>query len=222
MAPPAADGRPTRELPLRQLVQMSLYWFGLSSIFAGLTAIMGGRLEFTHLVGPGEAGRALFATTIGGALIAVIVQPTIGSISDYTTSRWGRRKPYILIGSLLDVVFLVGIALSNTLISIAAFITLLQFSSNFAQGPFQGYVPDLIPRKQVGLASALVGLFQILGNVGGFAIGAIAISTKQFELGLIALGVVEVATMLGVFFGVREGTTPKPRNGRSWRSIADW
>jgi Na+/melibiose symporter-like transporter len=214
------DGRPTRELPIRQLVQMSLYWFGLSSIFAGLTAIMGGRLEFTHLVGPGEAGRALFATTIGGALIAVIVQPTIGSISDYTTSRWGRRKPYILIGSLLDVVFLVGIALSNTLISIAAFITLLQFSSNFAQGPFQGYVPDLIPRKQVGLASALVGLFQILGNVGGFAIGAIAITTKQFELGLIALGVVEVATMLGVFFGVREGTTPKPRNGRSWRSIA--
>jgi Na+/melibiose symporter-like transporter len=81
-------------------------------------------------------------------------------------------------------------------------------------------VPDLIPRKQVGLASALVGLFQILGNVGGFAIGAIAITTKQFELGLIALGVVEVATMLGVFFGVREGTTPKARNGRSWRSIA--
>jgi MFS family permease len=220
LAPSDANGRPTRELPIRQLVQMSLYWFGLSSIFAGLTAIMSGRLEFTHLVGPGEAGRALFATTIGGALIAVIVQPTIGSISDYTTSRWGRRKPYILIGSLLDVVFLIGIAMSNTLISIAAFITLLQFSSNFAQGPFQGYVPDLIPRKQVGLASALVGLFQILGNVGGFAIGAIAISTKQFELGLIALGVVEVATMLGVFFGVREGTTPKPRNGRSWRSIA--
>src|SRR5439155_9999888 len=124
--PSDAHGRPTRELPIGQLVKMSLYWFGLSSIFAGLTAIMGGRLEFTHLVGPGEAGRALFATTIGGALIAVIVQPTIGSISDYTTSRWGRRKPYILIGSLLDVVFLVGIALSNTLISIAAFITLLQ------------------------------------------------------------------------------------------------
>src|SRR3954471_11372243 len=100
-----ASGRPTRELPVRQLVQMSLYWFGLSSIFAGLTAIMSGRLEFTGLVGPGETGRALFATTIGGALIAVIVQPTIGSISDYTTSRWGRRKPYILIGSPLGRAF---------------------------------------------------------------------------------------------------------------------
>ena len=216
----ASSERPTERLPNRQLVAMSLYWLGLSSIFAGLTAILAGRLEFTGLVEPGQEGRALFATTIGGAIIAMLVQPTIGSISDYTTSRWGRRKPYILIGSVLDIVFLVGIALSNDLLAIAAFITLLQFSSNFAQGPFQGYVPDLVPAPQVGLASALVGLFQILGNVLGFAVGAIAIATKQFELGLVSLGVIELATMLAVFAGVREGRTPKDRAGRSWGSIA--
>jgi MFS family permease len=215
-----ASERPLERLPNRQLVAMSLYWLGLSSIFAGLTAILAGRLEFTGLVEPGQEGRALFATTIGGAIIAMLVQPTIGSISDYTTSRWGRRKPYILIGSVLDVVFLVGIAISNDLLAIAAFITLLQFSSNFAQGPFQGYVPDLVPAPQVGLASALVGLFQILGNVLGFAVGAIAIATTQFELGLISLGIIELVTMLAVFAGVREGRTPKDRAGRSWRSIA--
>jgi MFS family permease len=215
-----AHGRPTKELPLRQLIRMSLYWFGLSSIFAGLTAILSGRLEFVLEIPKGEVGRTLFLLTIGGAVLAMIVQPTVGSISDYTTSRWGRRKPYILIGSLLDVVFLAGIAFSNNLVAIAAFVTLLQFSSNFAQGPFQGYVPDLVPAKQVGLASALVGLLQILGNVGGFAIGAIAIATRQYELGLLALGAVELATMLGVFFGVQEGRTPKSREGRSWRSIA--
>ena len=44
---------------------------------------------------------------------------------------------------------------------------LLQFSSNFAQGPFQGYVPDLVPPRQVGLASALVGLMQTVGFVTG-------------------------------------------------------
>jgi MFS family permease len=215
-----AHGRPTKELPLRQLIRMSLYWFGLSSIFAGLTAILSGRLEFVLEIPKGEVGRTLFLLTIGGAVLAMIVQPTVGSISDYTTSRWGRRKPYILIGSLLDVVFLAGIAFSNNLVAIAAFVTLLQFSSNFAQGPFQGYVPDLVPAKQVGLASALVGLLQILGNVGGFAIGALAIATRQYELGLLALGAVELATMLGVFFGVQEGRTPKSRAGRSWRSVA--
>ena len=68
--------------------------------------IMAGRLEFTGLVDKGDAGRALFLVSISGAIIAVIVQPTVGSISDYTISRWGRRKPYIIIGTILDLVFL--------------------------------------------------------------------------------------------------------------------
>jgi MFS family permease len=216
----AETGRPTVRLPNRELVRISLYWLGLSSIFAGLNTIMTGRLEFTGLVDKGDAGRALFLVSISGAIIAVIVQPTIGSISDYTISRWGRRKPYILIGSVLDVVFLIGIASSNTLVTIAAFIALLQFSSNFAQGPFQGYVPDLVPGPQVGTASALVGLMQVLGNVSGFVIGAVATATHNYALGLVALGVLELVTMLSVVFRVREGPPAKSRGGRPWRSIA--
>jgi MFS family permease len=193
---------------------------GLSSIFAGLSFIMAGRLEFTGLADKDGAGRALFLVSISGAFIAVIVQPTIGSISDYTISRWGRRKPYIFIGSILDLVFLVGIASSNTLIAIAAFIALLQFSSNFAQGPFQGYVPDLVPAPQVGTASALVGLMQVLGVVSGYTIAAIAVAAHQYAAGLVMLGVLEVATMLSVVIRVREGPSAKSRGGRPWRSIA--
>jgi MFS family permease len=219
-APGSASGRPTNRLPNRELIRISLYWLGLSSIFAGLSFIMAGRLEFSGLVDKAGAGRALFLVSISGAFIAVIVQPTIGSISDYTISRWGRRKPYIFIGSILDLVFLVGIASSNTLIAIAAFIALLQFSSNFAQGPFQGYIPDLVPAAQVGTASALVGLMQILGVVSGYAIGAIAVATHQYGIGLVTLGVLELATMFSVVIRVREGPSPKSRQGRPWRSIA--
>jgi MFS family permease len=214
-------GRPTELLPKRELLRLSLYWLGLSSIFAGVTFILGARLEFDGLVpNADEAGRTLFLLTIGGAVIAMLVQPTIGSISDYTISRWGRRKPYILIGSLLDVVFLVGIAVSQDLIAIAAFVALLQFSANFAQGPFQGYVPDLVPSSQVGVASALVGMMQILGNVSGYAIAGISVALDQYALGLIALGVLELVTMLSVVIRVREGPAPKSRGGRSWRAIA--
>ena len=216
----AAGGRPTGRLPNRELVRISLYWLGLSSIFAGLSYIIASRLEFAGLVDKAGAGRALFLVSISGAVIAVVIQPTIGSISDYTISRWGRRKPYIFIGSILDLVFLIGIAYSNSLIAIAAFIALLQFSSNFAQGPFQGYVPDLVPAAQVGTASALVGLMQVLGVVSGYTIGALAAGAHQYEIGLIALGILEVATMLSVVIRVREGPTPKSREGRSWRSIA--
>jgi MFS family permease len=216
----ADDGRPIRPLPVRQLVRVSLYWLGLSSIFAGLETILAGRLEFTGMVPHSEVGGTLFRLTIAGAVIAALVQPTIGSISDYTISRWGRRKPYIFIGSVLDVVFLAAIATSNELVAIAVFIALLQFSSNFAQGPFQGYVPDLVPAQQVGLASGLVGLFSVLGNATGFIVGSLAVASGQFGLGTLSLGVIELVTMLIVVIGVDEGRAAKPRQGRSWLTIA--
>ncbi|HEX4897521.1 MAG TPA: MFS transporter, partial [Candidatus Limnocylindrales bacterium] len=132
--------RPTEELPKTQLVRLSLYWLGLSSIFIGLTQILSGRIQFDEASGlfsPGNEGRTLFLLNVAGAFIAALVQPTVGSISDYTMSRWGRRKPYIFIGSILDIVFLLGIASSNTVLAVAAFMVLLQVSANFAQGPFQ-------------------------------------------------------------------------------------
>jgi MFS family permease len=213
--------RPVQDLPKTQLVRLSLYWLGLSSIFIGVTQILAGRIQYEEgpLRSPGSEGTTLFLLNVAGAFIAALVQPTVGSISDYTMSRWGRRKPYIFIGSLLDIVFLFGIASSNTVIAIAAFMVLLQVSANFAQGPFQGYVPDLVPAKQVGLASALVGLFQVLGNVAGFGIGAAAVATDSFFLGTMALGALEVATMLSVVWRVNEGRTARPREGKSWFAI---
>ena len=127
---------------------------------------------------------------VAGIVIAVVVQPTVGTLSDYTISRWGRRKPYIVVGSLLDCVFLVGLATSNTLVAVVAFVTLLQFSSNVAQGPFQGYVPDLVAAPQVGLASGMVGLFTVLGVVTGTALATIGVATGDFVLPTIAMGVV--------------------------------
>ena len=212
-------GRPTAVLPGAQLVRLSLYWLGLSSVFIGLTNILGGRILFEGLGDEKFKATTLFVLSVMGTAIAVLVQPTIGSISDYTMSRWGRRKPYIFIGSALDIVFLLGIASSNTVLAIAAFMALLQFSANFAQGPFQGYVPDLVPERQVGLASALVGLFQVLGNAAGFAIGAVAVATNSFWLGTMALGALEFATMLSVVIRVNEGRAARPRDGKGWGAI---
>ncbi len=222
--PPQDTGdRPTRDLPRTQLVRLSLYWLGLSSIFIGVSQILSGRIQFEEggpLYAPGSEGSTLFGLTVAGAAIAALVQPTIGSISDYTVSRWGRRKPYVFIGSLLDVVFLYGIATSNSILAVAAFMVLLQVSANFAQGPFQGYVPDLVPVRQVGTASALVGLFQVLGNAVGFGIGSAAVATNNFFLGFMALGALELATMVSVVWRVDEGRVARPRRGRSWVAIA--
>jgi len=232
MNAPAEDefGRPTRSLPIGQLIRISLYWLGLSAVWSGFGQIINGRLQYTGLVPKGSEGLGAFEIAAFGALIAIVIQPTIGSISDYTITRWGRRKPYIFIGSTLDILFLYGIATSNTVVAIAVFVALLQLSSNFAQGPFQGYVPDLVPGHQVGLASSLIGLFSALGNITGFAIASVALAAgdpqssyyvpNAFFLGTMALGLVEFATMLSVVIRVEEGRAAKPRGGRSWLEIA--
>jgi MFS family permease len=220
-----ADGRPTTRLPVSHLVRISLYWLGISTVWSGLLDIVNGRLQYTGLVPKGAEGVGGLQIAVVGMVIAIAVQPTVGTISDYTISRWGRRKPYIFIGSALDVVFLWGVATSNAVPAIAAFVALLQFSSNFSQGPFQGYVPDLVPARQVGLASGLIGLFQALGNIIGSVVSALAIwgsstDPNAFFYGTIALGVIEFTSMLGVVLYVHEGHRTKDRAGRSWLAVA--
>lgn len=214
----AAD-RPTALLPVGRLVRLSVYWLGLIAVVQGIGIVLQDRI--TVLVpDAGVQYTTLGVLQVAGMVIAVIVQPTVGTISDYTVSRFGRRKPYIVVGTLLDFVFLVGLATSNTVLAVAAFVTLLQFSANLAQGPYQGYVPDLVAAPQVGLASGLIGLFTVLGVVTGTAIATIGVATGDFVLPTIALGVVHVATMGLLLFRLDEGRAAKPRRGRGWPSIA--
>ncbi|MDQ3688436.1 MAG: MFS transporter [Chloroflexota bacterium] len=204
-------------LPLSQLVTLSIYWFGIQTIWGGLNiTIIPGRLDD---LSRDTQGTLLAIIMIAGAIAPIIIQPTVGVISDYTVTRWGRRKPYIVIGSLLDVVFLAGIAFNNDFVSLVAFYFLLQVSSNFAQGPFQGYVPDLVPAKQVGTASGLMGLMLTMGTIAGVGIATLGGILDNVPLGILALGVVEVITMVVLIATVDEGRAA-PKRTRSWPQIA--
>jgi MFS family permease len=204
-------------LPLSQLVTLSIYWLGIQTIWGGLNiTIIPGRLDD---LSRDMQGTMLAIIMLAGAVAPIVVQPTVGVISDYTVSRWGRRKPYIVIGSLLDVVFLAGIAFSNDFVALVAFYFLLQVSSNFAQGPFQGYVPDLVPAKQVGIASGLMGLMLTIGTIVGVGIATLGGILDNLVLATLALGVVEVVTMAILVLTVDEGPPGPPRT-RPWRAIA--
>jgi MFS family permease len=233
----AAVGRPTRVLPWAHLLNLSVYWLGINAIWAGLGYVI---YQARFIARYGET----FAPTYVAALetvplfLAVLVQPTVAAISDYTITRWGRRKPYILIGSLFDILFLWGIASANDFVAILAFVVLLQCSSNFAQGPFQGYVPDLVPQKQVGIASGLMGVMIILGQVAGVAIATIGVAqlgSNPFPQGTpeagefarqaffwptIGLAVIEIVTMIPLLAFVDDGRHAPPREGRTWLQIA--
>ncbi len=215
----SAGARPVVSLPVSHLFRISSYWLGLTAIDAATGQFAQYQLTYTDIRGGIGLGLALALVSVCGPLVAIVVQPTMGSISDYAVSRWGRRKPFIVVGSALDVAFLAGIAFSNSLLMLIAFVTLLSFSTNIARGPFQGYVPDLVAEDQVGLASAMVGLMQVLGNIAGVALISLGAILSSRPLAILAVAVVELVTMISVVVRVGNGLPPKSRQGRSWRQV---
>jgi MFS family permease len=224
-----------------ELIRISLYWLALSGLWAGIGLQLMPVLA-THLIcppgvdGPTCAllpveqltpaffGRVLRPeVAIGivgllGAIVAFVVQPLAAALSDYTHSRLGRRRPWILVGTALDVLFLVALANAQTFLALACLLILLQFSSNLAQGPFQGYVPDLVPDSQVGTASGLVGTMSVAGQLVGAALGGMAIALHDPSLGFLAFAVLEVATMLPAVFRVVQRPVEMPVRSGSIRA----
>ena len=87
-----AEGRPTLALPTAALVRISLFWLGLTAIDAVVNTAVQTRLRFDGLAEPGTVGTSLAIVAAALFLFSVVVQPTVGAISDYTTTRWGRLQ----------------------------------------------------------------------------------------------------------------------------------
>lgn len=210
--------RPIQRLSGVQLFQVSVYWFALNAIWGGFEIFQQKRV--VQLVGD-EAPLALGAMEVLAMPIAMLTMPVAGSISDYTASRWGRRKPFILFGSLATTVALIGLGLAPTFPVLVVFFVLLQLTSNVARGPFAGLVPDLVPERQVGIASGLMGLMITLGLVGGYLLMMSGyLLDEDFTLPVIALGIFVGIAGIGSFLWIPNGPPAKPREGRSWSAIA--
>jgi MFS family permease len=223
-----AFGRPTAHLSWSDLVSVSAYWLAITTLMGALSVIIIPRFV-EAVVGPSSeplAAPAAALLTIPGVLIAILVQPTIGAISDHTRTRLGRRKPYILAGTLLDMVFLTFAAwafLNESYWAFMAAVMLLQFSSNFAQGPYQGYVPDLVPTPQVGVASGLLGAAQMAGQLGGPALATLFLVVLDQPIGIfLAVAAIELVTMLITVLRVPDRPGPPTDLTLIQRARAAW
>jgi MFS family permease len=142
-------------------ITINIFWLGLNIRNTAL-----GSIFMPYLVGlfAPEAikNTALGAMRSAGLVIAMLVQPAAGMMSDRSLSRFGRRRPYILVGAIFDCVFLAAIALSWNYVALLIAILLIQFSSNVSHGPLQGLIPDLVPEDQRGRASAIKSVMELL------------------------------------------------------------
>ncbi len=145
-------------------VKITIFGFALTALWQSLHTIIL-PLRLLDFVPEAQKNTYLGLLTFTGLLIAMAVQPIAGTISDRYGFSWGRRRPYILIGSIAAVIFLPGIGLLGSYAGIFAIYCLLQVNTNAAQGPYQAFIPDLVPERSRGVASGVKALLEILGGI---------------------------------------------------------
>ena len=153
-----------KRLTYQKLLSMNLYWFGLSFLWNTLHPIVLPALLLNY-VPEIKKNTYLGLLTFVGLVLAMIVQPMAGSLSDHVHVQGGKRRPFILLGTIFDLVVLLLFIFVDTLTGIFLGYIALQISSNIAHGPMQALIPDLVPDDQKGSASGIKNLMDVLGLI---------------------------------------------------------
>jgi MFS family permease len=192
-----------KPLSLGKLLTLNSYWFGISFMWNSLHVIILPAV-LLGMVSEAYKNTWLGLLTMVGLIIAMIVQPLAGAASDGWVSKWGRRRPLILIGSSADFIFLALLAWAGGLGWLALGYLGLQVTSNLAHGAAQGLIPDLVPSEQTGRASAIKNLIDMIGLViSSLLVGRLLAPGALQPVAPVAviaaaLAAVTLITMLGV------------------------
>jgi MFS family permease len=143
-----------KTLSVPRMLILNAYWVGLSFMWNALHPIVLPALLLSF-VPAAKKNTYLGLLTFAGLLLALILQPLAGAATDHWNSPFGRRRPLMVIGTILDFAFLGVLAWSGGFIWLVVGYIGLQLSSNLAQGPLQGLLRDQVPENQLGTASSI-------------------------------------------------------------------
>jgi MFS family permease len=185
------------------LLAVNIFWLGLN---IRNTAV--GSIFMPYLVekyaDASIRNTALGAMRTAGLVIAMLIQPAMGLLSDRSTSRFGRRRPFLALGVFLDVILLAAIGLAGSYWGLLAAVMLFQVSSNISHGALQGLIPDLVPEEHRGQASAVKAIFELLPVVLIGMTVAPLVGAGRFDLAVLFTAAALVAVLLITVFTVRE------------------
>lgn len=198
-----------KKLSLPQLLIINTYWVGLSFMWNSLHPIILPAVLLNY-VPDAKKNTYLGLLTFLGLILAMVIQPLSGALSDGWKSRFGRRRPLIVFGTLFDFVFLSFLAWSGGLFWLFVGYIGLQLSSNIAHGPLQGLLPDRVPREQLGVASSFKNFMDMLSLViASLLAGRMLdpVSRDPTSIMLVVIGLLAVSATITIF-GVKESPSP--------------
>src|SRR5579885_2908133 len=164
-------------LSIRNELVLNILWFSINLQYAALLPVII-PIQILLFIPAGRVGDAQQAIFLGwlsavASFLSLCMPPLVGTLSDHTTGKFGRRRPYIAIGGLLLISSTPFLAASYTVIIFLIGLSILHLGNNILTPAYQSLVPDLVPKEQRGETSGYVGAMTILGNV--FSLGMAAV-----------------------------------------------
>ncbi len=150
-----------KQLSFWQILTMNFGFFGVQFSFGLQQSNMSAIYRY---LGANEAELPML--WLAGPVTGLLVQPVIGAISDGTWSpKFGRRKPFFLIGALIASLALIAMPFSSTIWMAASLLWILDAANNIALEPYRAFVSDKLPKKQYSIGFLMQSFFTGLGSV---------------------------------------------------------
>jgi MFS family permease len=135
--------------------------------------------------------------TFFGLILAMVIQPLSGALSDLWASKMGRRRPFIWFGTLGDMIFLGILAFVGGLPALFVGYIGLQITSNIAHGPAQGLLPDEVPTEQLGVASGIKTAMDMFGIIISSLLMGFLITAKNADPTKSVLAIIGFMVLFG-------------------------
>lgn len=198
-----------QRLRRRDHLAFSAFWFGVNFLWGAMLVIVIPD-QVPRIVSENQVVWVGFILGFG-AIASMLIPLISGPLSDRCASRWGRRRPYIASGIVINVIGLAmmfGAAeLRNIWLYALAFF-IVQLGNNWATGPYSGLIPDVVPRDQRGIASGWMAVMSQIGTLFGGVTCGLLIEARQYLVAYAAMAIALVASGVWTLVGTREAPLP--------------
>ncbi|MFG1927122.1 MFS transporter [Cryptosporangium sp. NPDC048952] len=193
---------------------MPLAGFGLN--LALLTPVVVTLALKVEAIAPDTKERDLGLVLGVGAFLALVSNPVFGRLSDRTTSGFGMRRPWLLLGVLFGAFGLAIVALANSVLVVGVGWCVAQVAYNGALAAHSATLPDQVPPARRGAVSGLVGITTLVSVVAGTVLTAVL----RGDVARFLVPAVIALVLVGLFVVVlRDRVTPVRQPLSLWRSF---
>src|SRR5258708_1377215 len=176
---------PTRRVSIFGQMNINAFWIANNFHWQALLAIVIPSMV-VKFFGDANKDIDLAMVVVWGTIVAVIVNPLVGALSDYATFRMGRRRPFMIVGTIFNVIVLALFAFApawfsstELLITFIILFLLLQITNNVANAPWSAIIADNVPQNQRGSTAGFNGLFTLLGTAVGSIVAGLIIDKNN-------------------------------------------